>query len=212
MNYLRYLHQLWIFQLNRQLPTLTYLWAVSLLLVLLLVSKDLRQGFEWHWWAKISRTLGQIRDLPCFRDLCTIVWDNSDTNSIDTRKKNFFFDKRTNQQIALEYCVLSVMEAEEFRSELDESDLMMMDEFKRILDFYKTEKTTILAERDMDLEATILAERALEVPSRTVVENILVEEDIPAIHVTDADEVMEDIESLSEYTLSRAEKFYMDCS
>ena len=98
-----------------------------------------------------------------------------------------------------------------------------MDEFKQILDFYKTEKTVrikddslymdifnFFASRDMDLEATILAERALEVPSRRVVENIVVEEDIPAI--TDADGVMEDVDSLSEYTLSRAEKFYMDCT
>ena len=90
--------------------------------------------------AYISRTLGQIRENSVFRDLCTIVWDNSDTNPFDTKKRNFFFGKRTNQQIALEYCVLSFMEAEEFRSELDESDLMMMDEFQRILNFYKTEK------------------------------------------------------------------------
>ena len=91
--------------------------------------------------ANISRTLGQIRENSVFRDLCTIVWDNSDANPIDTKKRNFFFGKRINQQIALEYCVLSFIETDEFRSELDESDLMMMDEFKRILDFYKAEKT-----------------------------------------------------------------------
>ena len=90
--------------------------------------------------ANVSRTLGQIRENSVFRDLCTIVWDNSDTNSIDTKKKNFFFGKRTNQQIALDYCVLSFMEAEEFRSQLDESDLMKMDEFQRILNFYKKQK------------------------------------------------------------------------
>ena len=32
------------------------------------------------------------------------------------------------------------------------------------------------------------------------------------VKTTDTDEVMEDVDSLSEYTLSRAEKFYMDCS
>ena len=98
----------------------------------------------------------------------------------------------------------------------------MMDEFQRILDFYKTEKTirikddslymdifNFFASRDMDLEATILAERALEVPSRRAVEDIVVEEDIPTI--TDADEVMEDVDSLSEYTLSRAEEIFMEC-
>ena len=35
--------------------------------------------------ANISRTLGQIRELSCFRDLCTIVWDNSDTTTFDTK-------------------------------------------------------------------------------------------------------------------------------
>ena len=33
--------------------------------------------------------------------------------------------------------------------------------------------------RDLDLEATILAERELEVPSRSVVKNTLIEEEIP---------------------------------
>ena len=172
--------------------------------------------------ANISRTLGQIRENSVFRDLCTIVWDNSDTSTLDARKKNFFFGKRTNQQLALEYCILSFYETEESRSELDESDIMMMDEFKRILDFYKAEKTMLVkddslymdifnffASRDMDLEATILAEKELEVPYNVMVEHNLVEEKAPEL--VDADEVMEDINPLSEYTLSRAEKFYMDC-
>ena len=34
--------------------------------------------------ANISRTLGQIRELSCFRDLCTIIWDNSDAIPFDT--------------------------------------------------------------------------------------------------------------------------------
>ena len=63
--------------------------------------------------ANTSRTLGQIRQLSCFRDLCTIVWDNSNATQFDTRKKNFFFGKRTNQQVALEYCTLSFIETEE---------------------------------------------------------------------------------------------------
>ena len=79
--------------------------------------------------ANISRTLGQIRENSVFRDLCAIVWDNSDANSLDSKKKNIFFGKRTNQQIAFEYCMLSYMETDELRSELDESDRMMMDEF-----------------------------------------------------------------------------------
>ena len=64
--------------------------------------------------ANISRTLGQIRENSVFRDLCTIVWDNSDAYPIDAKKRNFFFGKRINQQIALEYCVLPFIETEEF--------------------------------------------------------------------------------------------------
>ena len=169
----------------------------------------------------------------CMPAICCVchqsIWrnsvfrDNSDTNTLNARKKNFFFGKRTNQQLALEYCILSFYETEESRSELDESDIMMMDEFQRILDFYKAEKTMLVkddglymdifnffASRDMDLEATILAEKELEVPSNVMVEHNLVEEKAPEL--VDADEVMEDINPLSEYTLSRAEKFYMNCA
>ena len=43
----------------------------------------------------------------------------------------------------------------------------------------------------------------------SIVENIVVEEEVP--RTTDADEVMEDVESLPKYTLSRAEVFYLEC-
>ena len=83
-------------------------------------------------WAKSAKTL--------FLGICVLLFGIIVMPTLSIPKKNFFFGKRTNQQIALECCVLSFIEAEEFRSELDESDLMMMDEFQRILDFYKTEK------------------------------------------------------------------------
>ena len=43
--------------------------------------------------ANISRTLGQIRENSVFRDLCTIVWDNSDAILFDPRSGFFFFGK-----------------------------------------------------------------------------------------------------------------------
>ena len=43
--------------------------------------------------ANISRTLEQIRETSVFRDLTSIVWDNSDTIPLDSRKKSFFFGK-----------------------------------------------------------------------------------------------------------------------
>ena len=67
----------------------------------------------------------------------------------------------------------------------------------------------IFASIDLDLEATILAEKELEVPSTSKVENTVVEEEVT--RTTDTDEVMEDVESLPKYTLSRAEVFYLEC-
>ena len=85
--------------------------------------------------ANVSRTLGQIRENTVFRDLCTIVWDNSDDTPFGTKKKNFFFGKRTNLQVAMKYCTLSYIDTEDCRSELDESDLIMIDEFQKIFNF-----------------------------------------------------------------------------
>ena len=155
--------------------------------------------------------------------MCTIVWDNSDATSFDTKKKNFFFGKRTNLQVAMEYCTLSYVETEECRSELDESDLMMMEDFQKIFNFYTMEKTfhvqddwlfmdifNFFVSRDLDLEATILAEKVLGVPSIVEVENIVIEEDIT--RTMDAEEAMDiGVESLPDFTLSKAEIFYLEC-
>ena len=43
--------------------------------------------------ANVSRTLDQIRETTVFRDLTSIVWDNSDTIPLDARIKSFFFGK-----------------------------------------------------------------------------------------------------------------------
>ena len=72
--------------------------------------------------ANVSRTLGQIREVSGFRDLTTIVWDNSDTISLDARKKSFFFGKRTNLQLMWEYCYLSKIDLEQSGETLDQSD------------------------------------------------------------------------------------------
>ena len=91
----------------------------------------------------------------------------------------------------MEYCILSNMKLDEVsRDDLDESDVMhmMIEEFSRILNFYKKEKSiqacddgtfmdifNFFASRDMDLEATFFAEKHLtnvtEVTSTNVVVN-----------------------------------------
>ena len=90
--------------------------------------------------ANLSRTLEQIRETSEFQDLCSIVWDKSDTIPLDTRNKNFFFGKRTNLQLIFEYCMLSKIDMDEPREELDESNLIIVEEFNRIMNFYNLEK------------------------------------------------------------------------
>ena len=66
------------------------------------------------------------------------------------------------------------------------------------------------ASRDLDLEATILAEKELEVLSIDEVENRVVVED--TTRATDVEEAMDfGFDSLPEFTLSRAEMFYLEC-
>ena len=67
--------------------------------------------------ANISRTLGQIRELSIFKDLCTIFWDCSDITSFDNKKRNFFFGRQQNLQIALYYCILSDMDMKDTTGE-----------------------------------------------------------------------------------------------
>ena len=98
-----------------------------------------------------------------------------------------------------------------------------MDEFQKIFNFYKMEKTfhvqddwlfmdifNFFASRDLGLEATILAEKELEVPSILEGENIVVEEEIT--RTTDAEDAMEIVvESLQDFILSKAEIFHLEC-
>ena len=53
------------------------------------------------------------------------------------------------------------MDLKDNTGELDESDIMMVEEFHRIFNFYKKEKTIHISDDStlMDLEATILAEK-----------------------------------------------------
>ena len=109
-----------------------------------------------------------------FRDLTSIVWDNSDTIPLDSRKKSFFFGKRSNLQIMLEYCYLSKVDMDISGEELDQSDLMIVENFKRITEFSNREKTfkvwddeimmdifRFFVERDLMFEATLLNEKEL---------------------------------------------------
>ena len=122
--------------------------------------------------ANIFRTLEQIRETSVFRDLTSIVWDNSDTIPLDSRKKSFFFGKRTNLQLMWEYCYLSKIDLEQSGEVLDESDVMIVEDFKRLMEFYNRERTfkvcddetmmdifKIFIDKDLMFEATLLAEK-----------------------------------------------------
>ena len=91
--------------------------------------------------ANIYRTLEQIRETSGFRDLTSIVWDYSDTSPLDARKKSFFFGKQTNLQLIWEYCYLSKIDFEQSGEELDQSDLMIVEDFKRLMEFYNRART-----------------------------------------------------------------------
>ena len=61
---------------------------------------------------------------------------------------------------------MSALEIEEMRAEFDESDLMMVEKFQKIFNFYKVEKTFHVSHGhfqilDLNLDATILAEKEL---------------------------------------------------
>ena len=116
----------------------------------------------------------QIRETSGFRDLTSIVWDYSDTSPLDARKKSFFFGKRTNLQLMWEYCYLSKIDLEQSGEELDQSDLMIVEDFKRLMEFYNRERTfkvsddetmmdifRFFIEKDLMFEATLLAEKEL---------------------------------------------------
>ena len=177
--------------------------------------------------ANLSRTLEQIRVTTQFRDLCSIVWDNSDSVPLATRKKNFFYGKRNNLQIAWEYSVLSKIDLEDSGEILDEGDNMIVQDFKQLMEFYNHNKTfkvcddecfmdifRFYIDRDMMLEATILAERELAIANReeeTKVEVPTVNERNKETEIIDR-MIEEEIEDQSLKRLSKAEKFYLDCT
>ena len=177
--------------------------------------------------ANVSRTLDQIREVSGFRDLASNVWDNSDTISLDARKKSFFFGKRTNLQLMWEYCYLSKIDLEQSGESLDQSDLMIVEDFTRLLEFYNREKTfkvcddeimmdifEFFIDRDLMLEATILAEKELS-------SNIQEEREIQVPQeINEGNEdteiidrmITKDLDVSSRSRLSKAEMFYLDCT
>ena len=177
--------------------------------------------------ANVSRTLDQIRETTVFRDLTSIVWDYSDTVPLDSRKRSFFFGKRTNLQIMWEYCYLSKVEMETSGEELDRSDIMIVEDFERVREFYNQEKTfkmcddetmmdifRFFVDRDIMLEATILAEKELAANTREEGEV----KDNSEINVGNEDTeiidtmVIEESEPYPRSQLSKAEKFYLECT
>ena len=177
--------------------------------------------------ANVSRTLDQIRETNVFRDLTSIVWDNSDTIPLDSRKKSFFFGKRTNLQIMWEYCYLSKVDLEISGEELDRSDIMIVEDFKRIMEFYNHEKTfkvcddetmmeifRFFIDRDIMFEATLLAEKELASNTREegeVKDNSDINEGNEDTEVIDT-MVIEESEPYPRSQLSKAEMFYLECT
>ena len=122
---------------------------------------------------------------------------------------------------------MSKVDMEESGDILDESDVMIVKDFKHIMEFYNQSKTfkvcadecfmdifRFFIERDMMLEATILAEKELADANRE--EKAI--NDIPVINERNDDTevidrmVEDEIEAQTLNRLSKAERFYLECT
>ena len=120
------------------------------------------------------------------------------------QKGDFFFGRRQNLQIPLEDCILSDMDMKDTTGELDESDIMTVEEFHRIFNFYKKEKTIHVDDAGMFNNMDIFGFFA----SRDINVDVVTEKN----KTPDVDEILEDVVfALNEFRYSKAEIFYMEC-
>ena len=86
--------------------------------------------------ARLSEVMDEIRGNPVFRDLIQISFDNSGTLSGKDLKEKFFFGHSSNLQIMWEYCSVSKADIELSPGILDDGDLMRLEDFNLLMDFY----------------------------------------------------------------------------
>ena len=124
-----------------------------------------------------------------------------------------------------EYCCLSKVDMEQSGDELDESDLMIVEDFKNIMEFYNPEKTfkvcddesmmdifRFFVERNLMFEAMLLAEKEL---TRNVQEEVKDNNDANERNEDTEviDRMVEDeIDLQTQSRLSKAEVFYLECT
>ena len=126
-----------------------------------------------------------------------------------------------------EYCYLSKVDMDISGEELDRSDLMIVEDFKRITEFYNREKTfkvcddeimmdifRFFVERDLMFEATLLAEKELATNIQEegeVKDNSDINEGNEDTEVIDT-MVEDELESQTQSRLLKAEMFYLGCT
>ena len=124
----------------------------------------------------------------------------------------------------MEYCILSKVDMEESGDILDESDLMVVEDFKRIMEFYNCEKKIRICddeymmdifrffiERDLMFEATLLAEKELASNVQEENDNTDAHERNKETEVIDR-MVEDEIILQTQNRLSNAEMFYLECT
>ena len=102
--------------------------------------------------ARLSEVMDEIRGTSVFRDLLQISFDNSGTLSGRDQKEKFFFGHTSNLQIMWEYCSVSKADIDLSPGNLDDGDLMRLEDFNLLMDFYNTNKTLKVSDEDLILE------------------------------------------------------------
>ena len=96
--------------------------------------------------------MDEIRGNPVFRDLIQISFDNSGTLSGKDREEKISFGHSSNLQIMWEYCSVSKADIELSPGILDDGDLMRLEDFNLLMNFYNSNKTLKVSDEDLILE------------------------------------------------------------
>jgi len=168
--------------------------------------------------ARLSEVMDEIRGTSVFRDLLHFSFDNSGTLSDKDRKEKFFFGHTSNLQTMWEYCSVSKVDIELSHGLLDDGDIMRLEDFNMLMEFYNNNKTLKVSDedlilevfkyfvgRDMILEASMMQSNLERLEDGT----LLQEEEEGKIDDMETESVLHD--NLEFDKLSNAELFYKNC-
>ena len=113
-----------------------------------------------------------------FHNLLKISFDNSGTLSEKDRKEKFFFGHTSNLQTMWEYCSVSKADIDLSPGLLDDGDIMRLDDFNMLMEFYNNNKTLKVSDEDLILEVfKYFVGRDMILEASTMQSNVDVNED-----------------------------------